>query len=62
MRRKEYTPVVVKVPIAVSDYINQLARIGVYGRTADEIIAYLVQRGLDDLLRAGVLSKGSIVR
>jgi hypothetical protein len=35
--------------------LKQLAQIGTYGSNATEVAKYLIQRGLDDLIRAGVL-------
>jgi hypothetical protein len=35
--------------------LEKLAEIGTYGSTATDVARYLITRGLDDLIRAGVL-------
>jgi hypothetical protein len=38
-------------------FLNQLVGIGNYGNTPTAVAAYLIQRGIDDLLRDKVLEK-----
>lgn len=37
-------------------YLDELVRLG-YGKTWEDVVSYLLQRSLDDLLRAGVLTR-----
>ena len=39
----------------MAGFIEDLIQIGSYGNNDSEVAAYLIQRALDDLLRAGVL-------
>jgi hypothetical protein len=43
------------ISLQMADYISALIDIGTYGNSDSEVGAYLIQRGIDDLLRAGVL-------
>jgi hypothetical protein len=38
-------------------FLNELVEIGNYGNTPTAVAAYLIQRGIDDLLRDKVLEK-----
>jgi hypothetical protein len=38
--------------------LDRLAELGPYGPSADDVATYLIMRGLDDLMRAGVLKFG----
>lgn len=40
------------------EYVNDLMRLG-YGPTDDQVAAYLIMRGLDDLIRAKVIDPHS---
>lgn len=43
------------VSTQIVDFFSDLIAIGTYGNSDAEVAAYLIQRGIDDLLRAGVL-------
>lgn len=37
------------------EVLERLSSLGLYGDSPSFVVAYLIQRGLDDLLRAGVI-------
>lgn len=43
-------------------YLDDLVRIGLYGRTRTEVARYLVVQGLERLVQAGILKLRSDVR
>ena len=43
-------------------YLDDLVRIGLYGRTRTEVARYLVVQGLERLVQAGILKVRSDVR
>ncbi|MEK7996284.1 MAG: hypothetical protein AAB403_20990 [Planctomycetota bacterium] len=45
------------VSLQTFDYLNQLVAIGNYGNTPTNAAGYLIQRGIDDMLRAKLLDK-----
>ena len=51
----ETTKVHPTVSLQTAAFIKQLIKIGSYGNSDAEVAAYLIQRTIDDLLRAGVL-------
>lgn len=61
MARPKNRNVTVKVYATVSEqtsrYLSDLIEIGSYGNNPSEVAAYLIQRGIDDLLRTHVLTK-----
>jgi hypothetical protein len=57
--RNTTTKVHPTISLQMADYISALIDIGSYGNSDSEVAAYLIQRGLDDLLRAGVLKPKS---
>jgi hypothetical protein len=50
-----YPRIVLDIASAESDALEQLAALGIYGASADDVATYLIIRGLDDLARAGIL-------
>ena len=42
------------ITVQATGYFQHLVKIG-YGKNRTEVAAYLIQRGLDDLIRTGVL-------
>jgi hypothetical protein len=51
----ESTKVAITIPKPVHARLERLARLGLHGSTPTEVAKYLVVRGLDDLMRSGVL-------
>ena len=57
-RPKNITPtrkIYPTVSFQTVQYLNDLIEIGSYGNSEAEVAAYLIQRGIDDLLRSQVL-------
>lgn len=50
------------LPAVFAERIDELIEIGVYGANRSEVAVYLLTRSLDDLMRAGVVSKGLMWR
>lgn len=46
----------VTLPARCGDLLDQLARIGLYGASAEEAARYLLLRSIDDLTRCGILA------
>lgn len=61
MPRKENTVATVKVQPSVSKQtmgqLNELVRLG-YGNTPTEVARFLIQKGLDEYLLAGLIGPG----
>lgn len=51
----ESTKIAITIPKPVHARLERLARLGLHGSTPAEAAKYLVLRGLDDLMRSGVL-------
>lgn len=49
-------PFEVELPSETRRMLDVIAEAGLLGGTADEVASYLICRGLDDMMRAGVLS------
>lgn len=49
------TKVAITIPKPVHERLERLALLGLHGSTPTEAAKYLVIRGLDDLMRSGVL-------
>jgi len=45
------------ISVQTAEYLKQLVDIGVYGNNPTAVAAYLIQRGIDDLIRTQVLTK-----
>lgn len=45
------------ISVQTADYLKQLVDLGAYGNNPTAVAAYLIQRGIDDLLRTQVLTK-----
>jgi hypothetical protein len=48
-----------RLPSLAYTQLESLVEIGTYGSNPTEVARYLIIRGLDDLLRSGVLKQGS---
>ncbi len=53
--QNETTKVHPTISLQTAGYLKQLIKLGSYGNSDAEVGAYLIQRGIDDLLRAGLL-------
>ena len=51
----------IDVPAALHEAVEDLVRLGLFGATVPEVVVYLVRRGIDDLVRSGVLTLPSDV-
>ena len=47
------------ISVQMEDFINELIEIGSYGNSDAQVACYLIQRGIDDLIRAKVLDPRS---
>ena len=55
--KNETTKVQATISQQMATYLDQLVDAGTYGNSPSEVARYLIQRGLDDLLRNGVIEK-----
>jgi hypothetical protein len=46
----------------MGDYIEELIKLGAYGNNDAQVTCYLIQRGLDELIRAKVIDPRSKLR
>lgn len=53
-------PLEIDLPPETGRILQSIALAGVLGATVSEVAAYLIVRGLDDLMRAGVLKLESV--
>jgi hypothetical protein len=48
-------PFAIELPVETRRVLGSMAQVGVLGGTPEEVAAYLVLRGLDDIFRTGTL-------
>jgi hypothetical protein len=50
------------ISLQMADFIDELLDLGTYGNTDAQVACYLIQRGIDDLIRAKVIDPKSRLR